>query len=76
MRPIILDRVTPDMRVWNEEAFGPVLPVMAFTSESQTIKLANDTHYGLCASVFSADAQRALRVAGAKGIEALSSAAL
>ncbi len=65
VRPIILDRVTPDMRVWNEETFGPVLPVMAFTSESHAIELANDTHYGLCASVFSADGQRALRVAGA-----------
>ncbi|WP_421526461.1 aldehyde dehydrogenase family protein [Pseudomonas yamanorum] len=65
VRPIILDRVTPDMRVWNEETFGPVLPIMAFTSESHAIELANDTHYGLCASVFSADAQRALRVAGA-----------
>ncbi|RMP62127.1 hypothetical protein ALQ18_01949 [Pseudomonas marginalis pv. marginalis] len=65
VRPIILDRVTSDMRVWNEETFGPVLPIMAFTSEAHAIELANDTHYGLCASVFSADAQRALRVAGA-----------
>ncbi|MFP6847210.1 MAG: aldehyde dehydrogenase family protein [Pseudomonas sp.] len=65
VQPIILDRVTADMRVWTEETFGPVLPVMAFTSESQAIELANDTHYGLCASVFSADAQRALRVAAA-----------
>ncbi|PZW71477.1 aldehyde dehydrogenase (NAD+) [Pseudomonas sp. URMO17WK12:I1] len=65
VQPIILDRVTPDMRVWNEETFGPVLPIMAFSNEAHAIELANDTHYGLCASVFSADAQRALRVAGA-----------
>ena len=65
VQPIILDRVTPAMRVWNEETFGPVLPVMAFTSEAHAIELANDTHYGLCASVFTADPQRALRVASA-----------
>ncbi|VVN49806.1 Aldehyde dehydrogenase [Pseudomonas fluorescens] len=65
VQPIILDRVTPDMRVWNEETFGPVLPVMVFTDEAHAIELANDTHYGLCASVFTADAQRALRVAAA-----------
>ncbi|SDT87146.1 aldehyde dehydrogenase family protein [Pseudomonas orientalis] len=65
VQPIILDRVTPRMRVWTEETFGPVLPVMAFSSEAQAIELANDTHYGLCASVFTADPQRALRVAGA-----------
>lgn len=65
VQPIILDRVTPDMRVWSEETFGPVLPVMAFSTEAHAIELANDTQYGLCASVFTADAERALRVAGA-----------
>lgn len=63
--PMILDRVTPDMRVWRDETFGPVLPVMAFTDEQQAVQLANDTDYGLCASVFTADRQRAMRVAAA-----------
>lgn len=65
VQPIILDRVTPDMLVWKEETFGPVLPVMKFSSEAQAIHEANATSYGLCASVFTADAKRGLRVARA-----------
>ena len=63
--PIILDRITTDMLVWREETFGPVLPVMAFQDEAEAVHLANASDYGLCASVFSADKTRAMRVATA-----------
>jgi acyl-CoA reductase-like NAD-dependent aldehyde dehydrogenase len=65
VEPIIIDRVTPVMRVWQEETFGPVLPVMTFKDEAEAVRLANATDYGLCASVFTADAARGLRVAAA-----------
>ena len=51
------------MRVWQEEVFGPVLPVVSFKTEKEAIRLANDTVYGLGAKVFSKDKERALRVA-------------
>ena len=53
--PIVLDQVTTDMRVWREETFGPVLPVMAFRDEAEALALANDSPYGLCASIFTHD---------------------
>ncbi len=65
VQPIILDRVTADMRVWTEETFGPVLPLMRFADEAEAVRLANATDYGLCASVFTADKARGLRVAAA-----------
>lgn len=45
--PTILKNITPDMRVWSEEVFGPVLPIMTFKTEEEAIKLANDSAYGL-----------------------------
>jgi len=65
VHPVILDRVTPDMLVWRDETFGPVLPVMSFADEAEAVRLSNDTGYGLCASVFTADPARAMRVARA-----------
>ncbi len=61
--PTILIKVTKDMRVWQEEVFGPVLPVMPFKDETEAIQLANDTRYGLGAYVYTQDKDRALRVA-------------
>lgn len=61
--PTILTNVTKDMRVWSEEVFGPILPVVGFSSEQQAIDLANDTKYGLNARVMSEDMKRAERVA-------------
>jgi acyl-CoA reductase-like NAD-dependent aldehyde dehydrogenase len=53
--PTILTDVSRDMRVWKEETFGPVLPVLAFETEEEAIQLANDTIYGLGAHVFTSD---------------------
>ena len=61
--PTLLTHVTKDMRIWNEEVFGPVLPILSFTTEEEAIALANDTIYGLGAIVFSKDIERAQRVA-------------
>lgn len=51
------------MRVVREEAFGPVLSVLTFRDEDEAVALANDTRYGLVNYVFSADEDRARRVA-------------
>lgn len=61
--PTILSNITPDMRVWHEEVFGPILPIVTFKTEEEAISLANETIYGLGAKVFSKDLKRAERVA-------------
>ena len=53
--PTVLTQITRDMRVWREEVFGPVLPVVRFSSEDEAIELANDTQFGLGAYVFTSD---------------------
>lgn len=63
--PTIFTGVTERMRIWREEIFGPVLSVMRFADEEGAIRLANDTPYGLAATVLSADEVRAERVADA-----------
>jgi benzaldehyde dehydrogenase (NAD) len=50
--PTILTGVGPGMRAWDEEIFGPIAPVTRFVGEDEVVALANDTHYGLSASVF------------------------
>ena len=61
--PVLVLGVNHTMKVMTEETFGPVLPVMPFETEEEAIWLANDTIYGLGASVWSADLNRAERVA-------------
>ena len=61
--PTILTGVTRDMKVWQEEVFGPVLPVVAFSTEEEAISLANDTVYGLGGYIFTRDNEKAKRVA-------------
>lgn len=61
--PTLLTNVTSEMRVWDEEVFGPVLPVVSFSSEEEAVNLANDTKYGLGAYIFTSDNEQFLRVA-------------
>jgi len=61
--PTVLADVTHEMLVMHEETFGPVLPSMAFDSEKEAISLANDSEYGLAASVWTRDHARGERVA-------------
>jgi len=61
--PTVLAYVTHEMRIMREETFGPVLPVMAFDSDEEAVRLANDSEYGLAASVFTRDNARGERLA-------------
>jgi 5-carboxymethyl-2-hydroxymuconic-semialdehyde dehydrogenase len=57
--------VTPSMRIFQEEIFGPVVCITPFDSEAEAIALANDTRYGLAAYIWTSDLRRAHRVAAA-----------
>jgi succinate-semialdehyde dehydrogenase/glutarate-semialdehyde dehydrogenase len=61
--PTVLTEVTPEMRIMREETFGPVLPVAAFDTEEEALRLANDCDYGLAASVWTRHAARGERMA-------------
>jgi len=61
--PTVLADVTHDMRIMREETFGPVLPVMACDSDDEAVGLANDSEYGLAASVWTRDPKRGERLA-------------
>ncbi len=63
MQATLLDRVTPSMRIYNEESFGPVVSVIRVGSLDEAVRVANDTEYGLSAAVFGKDVNRALSVA-------------
>lgn len=51
--PTLLDHITPTMRIWREESFGPVKGILRVTGDEEAIAMANDTEYGLSAAVFS-----------------------
>jgi benzaldehyde dehydrogenase (NAD) len=59
-RPTVLDAVTPGMRAFDEEIFGPVASVTTFSSDDEAVALSNQTEYGLSASVISGSVTRAL----------------
>lgn len=61
--PTLLADVTNDMLIMQEETFGPILPVAAFDSDEEAIRLANDSDFGLAASVWTQDRKRGERVA-------------
>jgi acyl-CoA reductase-like NAD-dependent aldehyde dehydrogenase len=60
--PAVLTDVTHDMRIMREEIFGPVIPIVTVRSEDEAIELANDSEFGLGASVWSLDRERADRI--------------
>jgi acyl-CoA reductase-like NAD-dependent aldehyde dehydrogenase len=62
--PTVLTGVTHEMRLMQEEIFGPILPVVVVDSEDEAVALANDSRFGLGASVWSGDRGRAQRIAG------------
>ncbi|KIW86882.1 uncharacterized protein Z519_12503 [Cladophialophora bantiana CBS 173.52] len=68
IEPTIIANAPEDSKVMKEEIFGPVVCINTFTDEEEVLKRANDTEYGLYASVFTKDISRALRVA--KALEA------
>lgn len=59
--PTLLSNVTPDMLIYREETFGPVAAVIAFDDYEQVIEMANDTHYGLAAYIYTQNLSRAMR---------------
>ncbi len=61
--PVLLTNITPEMRVWREETFGPLLPIMRFSTEQHALEIANNCEFGLNASVWSQDLIKAQRVA-------------
>jgi succinate-semialdehyde dehydrogenase/glutarate-semialdehyde dehydrogenase len=61
--PTVVADVTHGMRIMQEETFGPVLPVMAFGSDDEAVQLANDSPFGLAASVWTRDSARGERIA-------------
>lgn len=64
-QPTVLTDVTGEMRVMQEETFGPVVPLVVFDTEAEAIALANDTEFGLAAYVWTRDLSRAHRVVAA-----------
>jgi acyl-CoA reductase-like NAD-dependent aldehyde dehydrogenase len=63
LRPSLVINADPSLSVVTDEQFGPTLPVMAYDSEDAAVAMANDSHYGLSSSVWSADPARAVALA-------------
>jgi phenylacetaldehyde dehydrogenase len=63
VRPAVVGSVTPAMRIFREEVFGPVVTVTPFDGPDEAVALANDTRYGLAAAVWTRDGGRAIAVA-------------
>lgn len=61
--PTVLTDIKKNMRVWREEVFGPVLPVVGFETEEEAINLANETKYGLGGYVFTQNKEKAIMAA-------------
>ena len=61
--PTVLAGVTPEMRIYGEESFGPVVSIVPVDGPEEAVRVANDTEYGLSAAVFGADVDAAMAVA-------------
>ena len=61
--PTVLADVTPDMRAWREESFGPIVTVVAVDGPEEALRMANDTDYGLTAAIFTRNLALALDLA-------------
>ena len=62
IEPTVLTDVSPDMRVFSEEIFGPVAPLFRFGTEEEAVRMANDTEFGLACYFYSRDVGRVWRV--------------
>lgn len=63
MQATVLDRVTPAMRIYDEESFGPVVTIVRAENDEDALGIANDTEYGLSAAIFSRSFDRAWSLA-------------
>ncbi|KAI3482199.1 hypothetical protein L1887_55169 [Cichorium endivia] len=63
VQPIVLSPVTPEMSIYTEETFGPVLSLITFDSVDQAVQIANTPEYGLAASIYSTNTMLALEIA-------------
>ena len=63
MQATLLDNVTPEMRIYYEESFGPAKSVIRVSGIDEAVAVANDTEYGLSSAIFGRDSHRALQVA-------------
>jgi vanillin dehydrogenase len=61
--PTVLAGVSPDMRIYSEESFGPVVAIVPVDGDDEAVRVANDTEYGLAAAVFGEDVDHALEIA-------------
>jgi acyl-CoA reductase-like NAD-dependent aldehyde dehydrogenase len=61
--PMILRNANENIEIWKDEVFGPVVPFKMIQSDEEAIRVANDTEYGLSASIFSQDLRKAFSIA-------------